>query len=76
MIQMLNTKFDVSAVICFWVMLITDTHVDIQTHIQTDQRVKMWFSDSGDLKYVNPSKSSFWKLDPKTILSLIIGKRK
>ena len=31
MIQMLNIKFDVSAVICFRIMLITDT----QTHTQT-----------------------------------------
>ena len=36
----------------------------------------MWFSDSGDLKGVNSSKSPFRKLDPKIKLSLLIGKRK
>ena len=36
MIQMYNTKFEDSAVICFWVILITDTHTDTQTDTHTD----------------------------------------
>ena len=55
MIQMYNTKFKDSAVICFWVMLITDTHTDLTV---------------GPSKCVNPWKSPFLKSDPKTILSL------
>ena len=51
-----------------------DTHT--QTHIHTDQTQKSDFRIQGTSKCVNPSKSSFRKFDPKTILSLLIGKRK
>ena len=51
---MLNTKFDVSAVIYFWFMLITDKH--------TDQTLKMWFLDSGDLKTCESIKISTSKI--------------
>ena len=60
MLQMLNIKFEVSVVICFWFILITDT----QTHTGINNlRRDFW-------KCVNPSKSSFRKFDPKIIPSL------
>ena len=49
-------------------MLITDTH--------TDEKLKCNFRIQGTSKRVNPSKSPFRKFDPKTILFLLIGKRK
>ena len=54
----------------------TDTHTGTQTHIHTDQTLKMRFSDSGDFKTCKSTKSPFRKFVPKTILSLLIGKRK
>ena len=51
------------AVICFWAVLITDTHR--HTHIHTDQTLKMWFSDSGDLKTCKSIKISISKIWPK-----------
>ena len=63
---MQNAKFEGSAA----VMLIIDTH------IQTDQRLKMIFGFREASKRVNPSKSPLRKFNPKTILSLPIGKRK
>ena len=87
MIEMLNTKFDVSAIICFWVMLITDTQItDIQTHTHIETHThththrpfakNVIFGFRGPQNHVNPSKSPFRKYDPKTILSLLISKRK
>ena len=78
MIQMKNGKFEDSAAICFWVMLITDTHTHTHTYTErerekeTDQTLKLWYLDSRESKRVNP----FRKFDPKTILFLLIGKRK
>ena len=40
-----DTKFEVSAVICFWVLLITDTHTHICRH--ADHPLNTLFSDSG-----------------------------
>ena len=65
-------------------MLITDTQTHtqtytqthIQTHIRTDQSYKCDFRIQGPSKHVNPSKSPLRKFDPKTIVSLLIGKRK
>ena len=54
-------------------MLITDTHRE--THAQTE-REKCDFRIQGTSKRVNPSKSPLRKFDPKTVLSLLIGKRK
>ena len=55
-----NTKFDVSAVICFWVMLITDT----QTHTQT-KRQKCDFRIQGVFKTCKSNKISISKIWPK-----------
>ena len=46
-------------------------------HTDTHTKSKKWdFQIQGASKRVNPSKSPFRKFDPKTILSLLIGKRK
>ena len=73
MIRIENKKCEVSAVVCFGAMLITDTDTHTQTQIN---RLKYDFRIQGSSKRVNASKSPFRKLDAKTILSLLIGKRK
>ena len=62
---MYNTKFEDSAVNCFWVVLITDIHIYRHTHRHTDQTLKMWFSASGDLKTCKSIKISTSKIWPK-----------
>ena len=69
--------------------MITDTHTDTQTqthtHTQTDTHThththrpfaKNVIFGFRRPKRENPSKPPFRKFDPKTILSLLIGKRK
>ena len=63
MIQMWNTKFEDSAVICIWVMLITDLNMH-QPQKKCDFRLQE------TSKHVNPAKSQFQKFDSKTALSL------
>ena len=55
-------------------MLITDTQTHTHTHRPFAKNVIFGFRRSS--KRVNPSKSPFRKFDPKTILSILIGKRK
>ena len=59
-------------------MLITDTQTHTETHTHTHRLFakNMIFGFRGISKRVNSSKSPFQKLDPKTILFLLIGKRK
>ena len=74
MIQMYNIKFDASAE--NFLSDADNRHSDTLTHIHVDQTQKMVFSDSGNWKRVNPSKSPLRKFDPKTIPSLLISKKK
>ena len=49
---------------------------DIQTHTHTHRPFakNVFFRIQGTSKHVNPSKFPLRKFDPKTILSLLIGK--
>ena len=72
---------NVSGIICFLVMLITDTqrHPDTQTFRHTDTHThrpntkNVIFGFRGPQTYKS-FKISFSKFDPKTIFSLLIGK--
>ena len=55
-------------------MLITDIHRDI--HTQRPNANNVIFLIQETLKRVNPLKFPVGKFDPKTIFSLLIGKRK
>ena len=60
-------------------MQITDTqpHTQTHSHTYTQTKRKKWdFRTQGTSKRVNPSKSPLRKFDPKTLLSLLIVKRK
>ena len=52
----------------------TDTQPDTQTHRPFVKNV--FFGFKGPPKHVNSSKSPLQNIDRKTILSLLIGKRK
>ena len=65
--------------ICFGIMLITDTHIHSQrkSEGERDQPLKVWFLDLVVLKPVTPSNSPFTIFDSKIIPSLpYIIKRK
>lgn len=56
-----NTKYVFPAIICVWILLITDT--------QRDQLLKTQFLDSEDLKV---RKTQFCKVEPKKVFFLTI----
>ena len=69
---MKNAKFEDSAV-TFFLSYADNRYTHTDTHIH---RPKADFRIQGTSKRVNISKSSLRKFDPKTILSLLTGKRK
>ena len=54
-----NTKFRIFTLNRSWVMLFTDTH----TENLTPKKCDFWIQ--GTWNRVNPTKSQFWKFDPK-----------
>ena len=63
-----NIEFCVSTLTCFLVLVIKGTQTQAQSHIHTEQTLKMWFSDLGDIITCKSTKISISKIWTKAYI--------